>query len=315
MNITINIVLIICATLIALAAIVCDFLAERKFSDSPERRLSQKIIKVHRNYIAGFLGFAVIMLLTSNYGGQDDEIFTYLSFGSTITSLVLSILAIFVTVHSSADLYKQFTRIDSATDTINNVSHQIDSTLMVLRDVESNLQNTSDGISGQLNTIVEQFDQKLQTRMTETQNEISRKLESMNKPIEQRTSRSFMPNTETLEAFKKGFISLTSASGLLALYACALSKEKSKVFELSKIFITNELYTFGFLIACSSAGIVNFTHDQTNNQISCAGIVFSSQELYDAIKSAAQKYGSDYVNRVNAINEDFDIDLLQIQIK
>ena len=79
--------------------------------------------------------------------------------------------------------------------------------------------------------------------------------------------------------------------------------------------MTNELYTFGFLIACSSAGIVNFTHDQTNNQISCAGILFSSQELYDAIKSAAQKYGSDYVNRVNAINEDFDIDLLQIQIK
>lgn len=315
MNITVNIVLIICATLIALVAIVCDFLAERKFSDSSERRLSKKIVKVHRNYIAGFLGFAVIMLLTANYGGPGNEIFTYLSFGSTITSLVLSILAIFVTVHSSADLYKQFTRIDSATETINNVYRQIDSTLMVLRNVESNLQNTSDGISGQLNTIVEQFDQKLQTRMTETQNEISRKLESMNKPIDQRPSQAFAPSTEVLEAFKKGFISLTSASGLLALYACALSKEKSKVFELSKIFMTNELYTFGFLIACSSAGIVNFTHDQTNNKISCAGIVFSSQELYDAIKSAAQKYGSDYVNRVNAINEDFDIDLLQIQIK
>lgn len=39
-------------------------------------------------------------------GGPDNAIFTYLSFRSTITSLVLSVLAIFVTVQSSSDIYK-----------------------------------------------------------------------------------------------------------------------------------------------------------------------------------------------------------------
>ena len=59
--------------------------------------MSKKIIKLHRNYIAGILGFAIIMLITAKYGGPNNAIFEYLSFGSTVTSLVLSILAIFVT--------------------------------------------------------------------------------------------------------------------------------------------------------------------------------------------------------------------------
>ena len=116
MDTTIIIILIICATVIALVAIICDHLFERKSTDSSDCYMSKKIIKVHRNYIAGFLGFAVIMLITAKYGGPENAIFTYLSFGSTITSLVLSILAIFVTVQSSSDLYKQFTRIDNASN-------------------------------------------------------------------------------------------------------------------------------------------------------------------------------------------------------
>lgn len=129
MNTTVIIIMIICATIIALVAIICDHLFERKTSETSECLMSKKIIKIHRNYIAGFLGFAIIMLLTAQYGGPNNAIFEYLSFGSTITSLVLSILAIFVTVQSSSDLYKQFTRIDNATDTINNVSIQIEKTL------------------------------------------------------------------------------------------------------------------------------------------------------------------------------------------
>lgn len=119
MDTNVIILMIICATVIALVSIVCDHLFERKTSDISDCFMSKKIIKVHRNYIAGFLGFAVIMLITGKYGGPDNDIFTYLSFGSTITSLVLSVLAIFVTVQSSSDIYKQF-------GTINKVSTQID---------------------------------------------------------------------------------------------------------------------------------------------------------------------------------------------
>ena len=102
MNTTVIITLIICATIIAFVAIICNHCSENKITEANANcTLSKKIIRLHRNYIAGILGFAIIMLLTSKYAGPNNAIFEYLSFGSTITSLVLSILAIFVTVQSS----------------------------------------------------------------------------------------------------------------------------------------------------------------------------------------------------------------------
>lgn len=316
MNTTVIIIMIICATLIALVAIICDHLFERKSSEASESIISKKIVKIHRNYIAGFLGFAVILLLTSQYGGPNNAIFAYLSFGSTITSLVLSILAIFVTVQSSSDLYKQFTRIDNATDTIKNVSTQIDGTLETLKKTESDLQNTSRGISNQLDNIIEQIDERLQKRIKETEWNISKQLEaSINKSSDTNINQSVQSNTEGLENFKTGFKNLTSASGLLALYACALSYENTKMFELTNLFKGNEAYTLGYLISALSSGIIMFTNDEANNQITCTGSIFSSTELYENIKERVKKFGDDYLNKLNEINVFFYISPLVMDLK
>lgn len=318
MNTTVIIIMIICATIIALVAIICDHLFEKKSNEASECLLSKKIIKIHRNYIAGFLGFAIIMLLTAQYGGPKNAIFEYLSFGSTITSLVLSILAIFVTVQSSSDLYKQFTRIDNATDTIKNVSTQIDGTLGMLKAVETDLQETSKGISNQLDHIVEQIDERLQKRMKETEGNISRQLDAaMNKTSENETQQTVQSTTEGLENFKTGFKNLTSASGLLGLYACALSFEKSRMFEMSHLFKGNEAYTFGFLISAFSSGIIMFNNDSASNKITCTSSIFSSTELYEAIKDRLkqQQLGVDYFERINNINYYFGVNPLKMTIE
>lgn len=311
MNTNVIIILIGCATLLAIVAIVCDFIVERKMASSSDSLLSKKIIKVHRNYIAGILGFAVIMLLTANYGKPGNCIYEYLSFGSTITSLVLSILAIFVTVSSSSDLYKQFTRIDNATDTIKNVSNQIDGTLEKLTATESNLQNTSNKISKQLDNIVEQIDERLKTRIKETEGNISRQLaESMNvsSKIEEQIPQI---NQHIVDNLKKYFITTSSVNGLLALYACALSKEHGKMFELSDLFNWNLDYTFGFLIASLSIGIIYFTNDDKNNQITCQKSLFQSSELLKEIKDRQRQHSGDldyFVEKINTINKFFGID-------
>ena len=317
MNTTVIIIMIICATIIALVAIICDYLFERKSSESSECLMSKKIVKIHRNYIAGFLGFAIIMLLTAQYGGPNNAIFEYLSFGSTITSLVLSILAIFVTVQSSSDLYKQFTRIDNATDTIKNVSTQIDGTLVALKTTESNLQETAKTISSQLDNIVEQIDDRFRTHMKETEDNISKQFVASMNNTSTINEQDVIQNQEAIDNLKRYFISITSANGLLILYACTLSIEQKKMFELSNIFKGNEAYTFGFLIASISTAIVQFTNDATNNQITCQSSLFSSSELYEAIKDRIrqQQFGVDYFERINNINTYFGIEPLKMTIE
>ena len=174
------IIMIVCATLIAIIAIICDFLSNKKIQTSTENLLTQKIIKLHRNYIVGFLSFAVITIISAKYGGPNNNIFDYLSFGSTITSLVLSVLAIFVTVQSSSDLYKQFTRIDNATETITTISKQLDGTLDKITDVEKNLTLTSNTITNQIDSIISRVDEKLKERMQETEHKLSEQINSLN---------------------------------------------------------------------------------------------------------------------------------------
>ena len=317
MDTTVIIIMIICVTIIALVAIICDFLFERKSTDASNSLMSKKIIKVHRNYIAGFLGFAIIMLLTAQYGGPDNAIFNYLSFGSTITSLVLSILAIFVTVQSSSDLYKQFTRIDNATDIIKNVSTQIDGTLVALKATESTLQDTAKTISSQLDNIVEQIDDRFRTHMKETEDNISKQFVASMNNTSTINEQDVIQTQEAIDNLKRSFISITSANGLLILYACTLSIEQKKMFELSNIFKGNEAYTFGFLIASISTAIVQFTNDATNNQITCQSSIFSSSELYEAIKDRIrqQQFGVDYFERINNINTYFGIEPLKMTIE
>lgn len=314
---TVIVIMIICATIIALVAIICDHLFEKKSCEASECLLSKKIIKIHRNYIAGFLGLAIIMLLTAQYGGPDNAIFEYLSFGSTITSLVLSILAIFVTVQSSSDLYKQFTRIDDATDTIKNVSTQIDGTLVALKTTKSNLQETAKTISSQLDNIVEQIDVRFRTHMKETEDNISKQFVASMNYTSTINEQDVIQNQEAIDNLKRYFISITSANGLLILYACTLSIEQKKMFELSNIFKGNEAYTFGFLIASISTAIVQFTNDETNNQITCQSSLFSSSELYEAIKDRIrqQQFGVEYFERINNINTYFGIEPLKMTIE
>lgn len=315
MNTTVIIILIGCATAIALVAIICDHLFEKK-TEPTECLMSKKIIKIHRNYIAGFLGFAVIMLVTYKYGGPQNAIFTYLSFGSTITSMVLSILAIFVTVQSSSDMYKQFTRIDNATDTIKNASNQIEGTLDALRKAENDLQTTSNNISKQLDNIIEQIDDRISVRMKETEGNLSKLMsESLSVSIKTKDDniQSTPRNTNEL---KKFFTNNTSAIGLLSIYACALSNEKNKKFELSKLFTETVDYVHGFLMAIGSTPLADINYDSTTNEITCQKSEFSSSELIEKIKEVyinLSKGKDIYLKMANKTNEFFGVDPLEIK--
>lgn len=307
MNTTVIIIMIICATVIALVAIICDYLFESKYSDASEYVMSKKIIKIHRNYIAGFLSFAVIMLITAKYGGPENTIFGYLSFGSTITSLVLSILAIFVTVQSSTDMYKQFSKMEDVTRSITTTSDQIKGSLSNLKETENKLQSTSENISKQIDCLIDNIDERIKTRIKETEDNISKQLEESLNNISQSEKQQIQSNLENVQKVKRYFIKTTSANGLLALYACALSSEKNKSFELSKLFQGNEPYTFGFLIACISVSLINFTNDQMNNLIICSDSVFTSTELYEEIKGRVKQNGQDFMNKINNINRFYEI--------
>lgn len=86
-------------------------------------------------------------------------------------------------------------------------------------------------------------------------------------------------------------------------------------FELTTLFQGNEGYTFGFLIACISVSIVNFTNDHMNNTITCTGSIFTSTELYEEIKGKVKQYGQDFLNIINIINKFYDVPEMMMTVE
>lgn len=295
MDTNVIILMIICATVIALVSIVCDYLFERKISDITDCFMSKKIIKVHRNYIAGFLSFAVIMLITGKYGGPDNEIFTYLSFGSTITSLVLSVLAIFVTVQSSSDIYKQF-------GTINKVSIQIENTLTNLKEAENNLEKTSTDISCQMNSIVDEIGKRLNDRMQKTEETLSEQIQMQNITLQNTT------NDKTTNMNSNSFLKRISYNGLLVIYACLRGAETGKIFNLNSLFKGNENYQLGVVVTTFAAGyITGSVHKSGDNCIvKCVDSGIKSEDVYKIIVKSSSGYGANAEESTKVINEYFD---------
>lgn len=295
MNTTIIIIMIICATLIALVTIICDHLFEKKSIGSCDCYMSKKLIKVHRNYIAGFLGFAIIMLITAQYGGPNNALFTYISFGSTITSMVLSILAIFVTVQSNSDFNKQF-------GTINKVSSQIDGTLKDLKDAESKLESTSSMISSQMNNIVDNIYSRIADRFQKTEDTLSKQIQKQNTIISNITNKTIDPGDANT------FLKNIPYSGMLLLYACAKGKENKKPFKMSQLFKDNEKYQLGVLVTAIAAGFLNasITTMAEDYHITCKEVKFESKDVYKLIEDQAPDYDADAVESTKIINEFFD---------
>mgnify|MGYP001666652968 FL=1 len=308
------IIMIVCATLIAIIAIICDFLSNKKIQTSTENLLTQKIIKLHRNYIVGFLSFAVITIISAKYGGPNNNIFDYLSFGSTITSLVLSVLAIFVTVQSSSDLYKQFTRIDNATETITTISKQLDGTLDKITDVEKNLTLTSNTITNQIDSIISRVDEKLKERMQETEHKLSEQINSLNISTVSGKEQNSEEALDFVSKLKTYYLNSISATGALAIYACILSKDYNKEFILPDLLKGNELYAYGFLVSTISSGLLNAKIEE-NYKISCSGSKYTQEEIINILKNQVVKFGQDFLNQINTINRYFGINELIVDLK
>ena len=274
MDKTVITILIICATLIALAAIGCDFWVEKKTTDTPERIWPNKIIKIHRNYIAGFLGFGIIMLLTAQYGGTCEDLLTYLSFGSTLTSLVLSVLAIFVTVRSSFDLYKQY-------GTIKQVSEQIGESLRNLKTSETKIGKASSDISTQMERIVDEIEKRINKRIEKNEKRIS---DLFNEYNSNSTTQSDGNNKNNNYIDKQEFLFNTSRFGLYTLFACVLSKEYNKPFKISDFFSEDRDigYVFGYIIPLKSAGFLQFERFSLR-RILCSKSTFDKSEITSEI--------------------------------
>lgn len=237
-----------------------------------------RINKLHFLYIVGILIGIIIVLLTIDLA-NNQNLFNYLSFALTFTSLFLSLLAIIYAFYSNSSFF----------DTISILNKSSN-------DIARN--------SKSLEEITKELDEKFE-RFPLLMKEIEKKVDLTNAFLADQYERNnIAPNDETNEDLPQSiidsFFKYCSTIGLYALYATYLNYKNGKSFTLKALNELTEMlpaeYTYGFLTSVSSFGVFarqdysdNWDVTSFNKQI--------SQKIQAIVHARAEEDKTGYLNK------------------
>lgn len=244
------------AMLVCIAVVVCFFIkkyASGKDIDDSEK----KIQKLHTFYIAGILVFIIIELVTAICmgGSSSSMILSYVNFAATLSSLIMSVVAIIFTIVSGNRGDEQYKKIDNAsdrvTDSLNKFSEktaEIDNSVISFRTISHELSVKMDSLLKEMGSV---------------HNEVS-DLKKQVEPQEQMISvvadnkKERDAQNEAIKVVASRIVAIGSYTGNLALYACVCAKDSGKSsFSISSITSQENVnYVFGYLVAAVAVGII-----------------------------------------------------------
>lgn len=244
-----------------------------------------KIQRLHTFYIAGILVFLVIELITSICMGNSgrDEILRYVSFAATVSSLIMSVVAIIITIVFSNRSSEQFGKLDTVTD---DVKGAVDELKHASKDLMSSVIEFS-GKSQSIEDRVKDF----QTEASSLQASLSDIIDRLCK-IEDKTDKTYeatmgenspkggKTNKGQSHSFKD-FVSHCSFAGTKVLYACALSHETGVRLSLDEVSDgeIDMYYMYGYLIACQASGFVRLKSIKGERSFDVISIPENMKEL------------------------------------
>lgn len=263
---------------------VVVWLLARRYSRSENGSEKSKIQTLNTIYISGILVFIIIELVTAICMGNAShaDILSFVSFAATLSSLILSVVAIIFTIVSGNRGDAQYQKLDKVSEDVRtSLSKFSDKTSKMDQSIES-FQSIADGLTKQMHDIYEKLSgiEKPISEIREqmTLNEQAGKVDGKQKD-------------GVRESFKtrvENYISIGSYSGNLVLYACVLSKEKSKDFNMSEISNSGEdqAYKYGYLISSSAMGVLSINASEERR----IKVLYCHENLKGLLESAIKSF-------------------------
>ena len=274
---------------------------------------SLKDKKLHLCYICGICLFLIIELATYICIQSDHsaEIISYIYFASTLSSLILSVVAIIYAIVSNNKGELQYGKIDSAsskiTESVSEFSKKSKELTKGLSDVLIKLDEVKN-ISIETRDSVSQMNRAGLSNPTDAQSDIKQSLSSdqIDGTMDRRdqdgegneessiAKAMNQASQDTIDRVVSGFVNTGSFVGNLSLLACVYSRDVNKPFSASDIFPPsqqdNNMYIFGYIIASTSLGVV--TVQNINGK-------FQVINYYDRIKLLLEENIKSYISRPN----------------
>ena len=313
--------------LISLSALTCivwlflKYYVTRKISEREQSEGSSNFHEhskwIHTLYIGGIatfllLEFIVYVVLNND---QRDNIIDTISFGATLSSLIMSVVAIIFTIVHSRNGENQLGQITQATDDLRQTASTLTEFRTIANDIDHHIDNLNDQIKsniGQLSTDIDTKITILDGIIREVRNDTK---EVRQHQLNQKITEQTVSNNEKSENFSiVRFIMDGSYIGALTLLCCCYSKDTGKPIDFNKLgddFSKDSVdYVNGYLVASYACGIINsdgnmdkmtITYVHSNLEDLCL------KKIGNFVKKQPKSEFDSYLNSINIIRKYFDL--------
>ena len=243
-------------------------------------------------YIILLLIIAIIGVFTFYYGTEDSQIVSYIGFAGTISSLILSVVAMIYTFYQSTTSANHTQKLSETSDTFIQTIQEFKETQHQLAETKNQLAVTVDSMQ-YIGQQVATMDYKLDIFTQKLVNPI---------PESAATSSESPSNSkETLERI----LSMSSILGILALVICVYQVEKFKNKKFREIleevnshssYEMNIEYSYGFLVGLNCNGLFHVPFIGEVFKVEIPNIEEFKEVLSNAITAImARKENIDYI--------------------
>ena len=275
---------------------------------------------IHTLYIGGIatlllLEFIVYLILNND---QKDNIIDTITFGATLSSLIMSVVAIIFTIVSGRNGETQLGQITQATDDLRRTA----STLTEFRTIAASIDSHIDNLNDQIRTNISQLSSDIDSKISVLDG-IIREVRNDTKEVREHQLNHAItvqgiPRNEKSEKFSVSrFIMAGSYLGALALLCCCYAKQTDKTIEFNKLgddFSEDSLdYVNGYLVASYACGIIISRGDMKDKNITYVDPKLEElcmQKIKTFIKESALSKIEFYLDSINKIREYFGLSLL-----
>lgn len=210
---------------------------------------------LHYRYVIFILVLALVSIFSYYFCGNDELVKT-ISFAGTLASIILSVLAIFITVLSNDSLSSMIHKIHDLYEAIKDIPSTIDNSITSLTSSTRQLRDNMN----ELNAFLPELKAEM-SKVDEHIKENNEAIKALSSQQVSETENSINKNESIkIDEFFKFYLQGCSFIGLCLIYLLYVTAEKKKSISLAeycqKIDVNSSIqYDFGFYIACRATGL------------------------------------------------------------
>ena len=274
--------------------------------DNEKNRWKLGFNPLHLEYWIFILVLVIIVIFSYHHSG-DTNLGGLIAFAASISSIILSVLAIFITILSNNSVGGMLHKVRDMHDTVLSIPESIKESIADLKEATTELMAVNSEVNRSVNMLGGRLDD-LENHLSLNDNKIDTILNSVSSVNSTGSSNTVPPTEKMIEQF----LNTISLNGLYLLYAFILYSErrKSGVFFLDQfaknLFGVESSYLLGILVATSSVNIISYVKVEETHNMGIKNMFISPFIKKDILFGRITVLCNDIVNSYETMRNEYD---------